>query len=363
MPYKRKLIILLFLIVFLTVLELTLPYSYPLVSFYDKYIFLPYQTFRNFIFGFVPISIGDILYVISGLLVIVVIIKWGYFSVKFGTHKHYLAHSFLQTIITLSIIYIFFILGWGANYYKPSLSAYWKLERPQSRVADSIAVLTFDKFLINKLNVYAKNYHALTFQQLDERSQNYYRNYTNSPTKLNGLKVKPSLFGYLMQNLAIQGYYNPFTGESQVNRFLPSFMMPFVICHEMAHQAGIAAEDDANLLAYALGTSVHDTAFNYSCYFNLWLYAHNRLYRIDHKMAEKLELQLNKLTNAQLDTLEDIRRRYIGRLSNYSSELYDEYLRLHQQKDGIRSYGNVSLSAWAWEEKKKTVMSTLISIP
>jgi hypothetical protein len=119
----------------------------------------------------------------------------------------------------------------------------------------------------------------------------------------------------------------------------------------MAHQAGIAAEDDANLLSYAVGTIADDPTFRYSAYFNLWLYTHSRLRRADSSMAKKLALQLNPLTKSHLDTLKEIRRKYDSGVSDYSGAFYDGYLKLHHQKDGIESYNKVAITAWAWERR------------
>ncbi|MDR3681159.1 MAG: DUF3810 domain-containing protein [Flavipsychrobacter sp.] len=363
MNYKKKIIILLLLIVVLSVIQYALRVYPRYLSFYDMFIFQPWQYVRNVVFGYVPFSVGDILYLLAVLAIVTLVIRWIVFLVRLRTHNGYLLASIIHTIITFEVIYLLFILGWGANYYKPTLTNYWELKVLKEHRNDSSTVREFDTYLVAKLNEYAPHYHSLPFKEVNRRAQLYYRQYTNTRSKLGSLNVKPSIFGYLMQNFAIQGYYNPFTGESQVNRFLPQFMLPFVVCHEMAHQAGIAAEDDANLLAYALGTATNDTAFKYSCYFNIWLYAHNRMYRHDTTMANKLELTLNKLTLAQVDTLEDIRRRYNGDMSHYSSKLYDGYLKMHHQKDGIRSYGNVAISAWAWEEHRKLFRNMMIMIP
>src|SRR5690606_35622541 len=152
--------------------------------------------------------------------------------------------------------------------------------------------------------------------------------------------------------LGIQGYYNPFTGEAQVNNTLPPFMLPFVVCHEMAHQSGIAAEDDANLLAYAICTAAPDSTFAYSGYFTRWLYTQPRLTQMDSVKANAMMERLNPISRAQLDTLRAMRRKYRNGISNYSGALYDSYLRLHNQKDGIRSYNNVALSAWSLEIRR-----------
>jgi hypothetical protein len=178
-----------------------------------------------------------------------------------------------------------------------------------------------------------------------------------------GLKIKPGLFGYFMRRLGVEGYYNPFTGEGQIDAELPAFTMPFLICHEMAHQAGIASEEDANLMAYALGTTTPDSTFRYSAYLNLWLYANNRLYRRDSTKAKELDSLLNKMTKAHIDTLDQISKKYQSDYTYYSNSLYDNYLKMQDQKEGIRSYSNVVVSAWLLEQKRSINSDSLIRIP
>jgi hypothetical protein len=177
-----------------------------------------------------------------------------------------------------------------------------------------------------------------------------------------GLNIKATLFGYFMQRMSVDGYYNPFTGEGQVNMDVPHYMMPFTVCHEMAHQAGIAAEGDANLMSYALCTRSRDLNFQYSAYLNLWLYANSRLYRYDSAIANGYEAKLNGLTRAHIDTLEQINRKYRGLTSRYTAEIYDSYLRMQHQENGIKSYGNVTREAWLLEQKH-TSRNTPIKIP
>lgn len=361
MRYKRKLIVILILVVLLTIIQNVLPAHSKVVTFYDAYIFRPFQSVRNIVFSLIPVSIGDIAYILTAIALVYLIFKWIYYLIHFREKKERLGMSLLQTLIVMGFIYIFFLLGWGGNYYKPSLSAYWNLDK--THWSRDSTLEQFDQFLIDKLNEYASGYREEHFKKIDQDAQLYFKTYTDSRTKNFGMKVKPSAFGYLMQHLGIQGYYNPWTGEAQVNRYLPPFMLPFVICHEMAHQAGIAAEDDANLLSYAISTVAEDSLFRYSAYFNLWLYTHARLKKIAPEKAEYLKKSLNTITLAHLDTLRKIRRKYDSEISMYSGTLYDGYLKLHHQKDGIESYNKVAISAWAWEQKEKDNQEPLIAIP
>jgi hypothetical protein len=340
---------------------LLLPGHANVVRIYDEYIFRPYQSFRNITIGAVPISVGDLLYLAGGIAILLTLARWVYFLVRIKTHGQYFGHSLVRCMITWGILYVLFFIGWGGNYYKPSLTHYWHLEH--ATTLKESALVSFDSFLVDKINTYATNYREHSFKEADKKSQNYYKAFTDSRTRLHGLNAKASLFGYFMQYLGIQGYYNPFTGEAQVNRFLPSFMLPFVICHEMAHQSGVAAEDDANLLSYAVCTAVPDSSFRYSAYFNIWLYTNSRIRAYDSTLANSFRERLNPLSQGHLDTLRAIRRRYRSEISEYSGQLYDGYLRLHNQKDGIHSYNNVALTAWALEQRRPFAKDWLIRIP
>jgi len=358
--YRNKLIVICIIIAVLTTVQFVLPDYSKVVGWYNSYIFKPFQTFRNTVFNLIPFSVGDLLYILGCALLGFTIGKWIYFLFRLKKHKHDLALSILQTLNTCGIIYIIFLLGWGGNYYKSSLSDYWKLPKEDTVKNDSL-LLTFDNFLVDKLNEYAPLYKTRSFRQIDQCAKDFYQQYTNHTTQAS--KAKASVFGNAMQYVRIQGYYNPFTGEAQVNKNLPAFMLPFVICHEIAHQQGIAAEDDANLLSYAVSTLVPDNAFRYSAYFNIWLYTHRRLYSRDSLIANQQKEKLNRLTKEHIQQLIALRNKYNSDLSDYSGAIYDGYLKMHHQNEGIRSYNKVWKSAFALEEKRKITKDTKIQIP
>jgi len=358
--YKRKLILLSLLLVLVALVLFVFPRQLTLAACYNSYVFRPFQSIRNIAFGILPFSLGDVLYLLSFLAIIALLVRWLYFLLRIRTSYHELAQSLLNTFIFLGLSYLLFFIGWGGNYYQPTLSRYWQLSPIALPVEQSIT--TYDSFLVKRLNSLAPDYKGLNFGRTNKLAKTYYRQMVSSKTRIRGLKAKASLYGYFMQYMGIQGYYNPFTGEAQVNNMLPEFMLPFVVCHEMAHQSGIAAEDDANLLSYAICVSVKDSSFNYSGYFNLWLYTQSRLKKINAPAADELFARLNAITKAQVDTLKAIRKSYRSAFSDWCGDMYDSYLKLHNQKAGIKSYTNVVLAAYEWELSRKG-QSRQLTIP
>ena len=363
MKIDKKLLLLALFVCIIVAFEFVLPDNTPLLRWYTIHIYYPYQTARYYIFGKIPFSVGDVLYVAAGINVVVLLIRWVYFVVKSGQSRQRFWVSFIRSLNWVLALYILFIAGWGANYYKPSLSEAWDLQTEHERKKDSTELVAFNRYLLEKLNNSVKDYTPKPLSEVNQIASKYYQSYTDSKIRYNSLFIKSTMFSYYLDRLAIEGYYNPFTGEGQVDINLPLFMLPFVVCHEMAHQAGIAAEGDANLMAYAVSTSGNDPSFSYSGYLNLWLYANTRLYRRGSALASSFEKKLNPLILAHLDTLEQMSKLYQNQMSKYSSQLYDDYLKLHQQQEGIRSYSSVTTSAWLLEQKRTDRKLPRLHIP
>lgn len=314
---------------------------------YYRCAYTPLQIIRGYIAGYIPFNIGDALYVLAGAWLAYTLYKIIASALYKSTRKNVLPEV-LNVANFIAGAYVIFIVGWGGNYYQPPLRQVWALTRQ-----DSLQLETFDSILVTRLNTLATGYRTLNLAEVNERAANNYKSYTSLAFNEPALRIKYSYFGYFLERLAIEGYYNPFTGEGQISGRLPAFMLPFVVSHEMAHQAGIAAEGDANLMAYAVSTLSTDTSFLYSANLNLWLYVNTRLSRRDSAAAAKWEKKLNPLSQAHADTLAELSKLYDNEASRYSSEMYDNYLKLQQQKEGIKSYGNVTYNAWLLEQERR----------
>lgn len=341
--------------------QLMMPENPALVQWYSDNIYHPFQALRQDVFGRVFFSIGDAIYIMMGITLLEVVVRVVYFTIRYRSRKDQLYATLTKALFSVLLLYVIFFAGWGGNYYKPSLQEHWALDT--SGWQRESALLDMDSFLINKLNTLAPDYRRLSFSEIKEQAREDYIRYTNSELKDERLSVKRSLFGVGMHYMGVHGYYNPFTGEAQLNDDLPQFMLPFVVSHEMAHQTGVAAEGDANLLAYVLNIQSPNVSFKYSGYFCMWLYTHNRMMMADSNRANDMKAMLNPLTLAHVDTLKQLREKYSSDIDEYSDEMYDQYLKMLDQEEGIRSYFSVLISAWAWQYSDKAIKQEKLDIP
>src|ERR1019366_4173888 len=160
MKLRRKIISLALLAIITCLLYFCLPQNTNLIPGYDRYVFYPFQSIRGRWFGAFPFSIGDIIYIICGIWLLVTLIRWVRYLSQFRQYKELLAISVVRTMCTILFAYLFFIIGWGANYYKPSLAQSWGLSfsgpsgkaQGDNRKNDSTALVAFNTFLVDKLN-------------------------------------------------------------------------------------------------------------------------------------------------------------------------------------------------------------------
>lgn len=358
MKTRKELSTVALLVTVLFLLQRVLPVSDNFVISYNKYWYSGLQIARGWLFNYVPFSIGDLLYFGVGALLLVKLMQWVWLLRKIRLNSTRLGRMALRFCTICLCGYLVFLVSWGINYNREPLAQYWGLQSD-----DTLRVRLYDSLLIERLNVLSAGYRSLDIEAASELAGRYYKLNTDAKVKKPGLKLKPSLYGWFLDRLAIEGYFNPFTGEGQVSRGLPNCLIPFVVCHEMAHQAGIAAEGDANLFAYCLCMASGDPAFQYSASLNVWLYADRRLKWKDTAAASQLTARLNNLTKEHLDTLEQMTKLYDNDMSQFSSEIYDKYLKLHRQKDGVRSYGNLLYNAWLWDRWNQTGQQLRLKFP
>ena len=68
----------------------------------------------------------------------------------------------------------------------------------------------------------------------------------------------------------VTGKTVPLTGEATVNPKLPDTMLPYAICHEMAHRMCIAIDQDADFAAFLACTANDSEVFRYAGYLNAY---------------------------------------------------------------------------------------------
>jgi len=167
--------------------------------------------------------------------------------------------------------------------------------------------------------------------------------------------VKKMLSGTVGNYSGFLGYYNPFTGEAQVNTTAPVFTIPFTACHEIGHQLGFASESEASFAGYLVIRSNNSPVFKYSVYFDLFGFANGELYIRDSIAAKQNVKLLDTLVRKDYAAYRQYLRAYKNPLEPLLTKLYDNYLKAHNQTKGIESYDEVVAWVIAYYKKYGTL--------
>lgn len=319
---------------------------------YMNLIYYPIQKLRVFLFAELPFSVGDLMYImllITSIIAVSRLFQSVPASLRFRDLT-YISRELARVLRWSVVLYTVFIFSWGMNYTRePLLYDLYKdhivydKEAGRKRVVynwngeELTKVLdTLQESMLTTLHlVHDKD--VFDEHLVNQQAYHYFRDILGGSTIISPLK-KSSLGKYL-QELGIQGYFVPFSGEVHYSGDLFYIFRPFVFMHEMAHQKGIASETDANFVAYVLCAASGNEIFRLSARFDLFLYVLSDLKRVDkdafriyseHKIAEEIKDIMNEM--------EAHRKKYKSSIRQYSMGFYDSYLRFFGQNEGLKSY-------------------------
>jgi hypothetical protein len=311
--------------------------------------------------GLFPFAIGDVCYV----LLIGYVIKCIYVFSKKLYHKQY-NHSHrilipMQVLRFMLILYIAFKLLWGLNYSRPSIATTLGISNNKYNKEELVKLA---EFLIHRINHLEKLKQVNTKQQAKtnytvEALENGAAKAYTKKSKVHSFfhyphpAVKSALNSWLITKIGLEGYYNPLSGEANINMLLPQEDLPFVTSHEIAHQIGVAREDEANLVGYLVAINSDDLNFQYSGYYAI---LRNVLFEVRLVTPEDYEA-LYKTINP--GTLQDYKngiafwKKYNNQMFGYMSATLDSFLKINNQHKGIASYQDIVL--WVYNIHQKEI--------
>lgn len=340
----------LILLIFIVALHLIALQPAWIEKFYSAHFYPFISSLLRILTRWIPFSVGDVLYGLAGVWLIVKTIQF----FRKPTWKKFL-FAFRNLVVKCLWVYLIFLVFWGLNYYRYGIGYELKLYPEMYSTEDLRTVtaklrdeLNSNRRLIDSLHInYAdeKTTAAQAIQLYDSAKKNYpflAYNYTD---------VKKMLLSDIGNFSGFLGYYNPFTGEAQVNIKVPSCTMPFTTCHEIGHQLGFASESEASFAGYLIIKSGNSPVFNYSAYFELFGFANGELFVRDSVAARQNIKLLDTLVKKDYADYRKYLKDNQNPIEPYFTKLYGNYLKAHNQPKGINSYDEVV--AWAVAYYKK----------
>lgn len=323
---------------------------------YSQGIYPVISRIQRFLFGWIPFSIGDLFYAFLCIVIIYKVFKFFRLLFKKQLNRRYFVVALQQGIFILLFLYVFFNLLWGLNYNRRGIAYQLHLDVKPYTQAD---LDTLTGIMQSRVNYYAGFVTEAQRDSFDKKSRLFkgaVEAYDAAAKQYpfmayRSKSIKPSLFSYLGNYLGFQGYYNPFSGEGQVNTTVPRFLEPFVTTHEMAHQLGYGKENEANFVGFLACRAYPSNAFRYSVYLDMYNYSLTEMIKRDTTIARAYQQNAHPQVIKDQKEFRDFYRRYKNPVEPLIMWGYGQFLKANNQPGGKATYNEVV--AWLIAYYKK----------
>ncbi len=323
-------------------------------KYYSSGIYPLISTLLRFFDQQLHFSLGDCFYLLLGIIILKKIIVFSVTLYQTSDKSTHFFMGFIHLLKSILRFYIAFMLLWGLNYSRIGASRQFKVA-PLPYSTEELCSLSQE--LIQEMN-YCKS--KLIQEQYNDSAiaqiytiaiQAYHKTKELYPfLQYTHPAVKSSLYTLLAPYIGFTGYFNPFTGEAQVRKDLPHIMLPYITCHEIAHQLGYADESEASFIAWIVAEKSNNTYLRYSALIDLYRFTRMELF-LRNTYPDGPE-KLSPAVKENLVYIHNFIKKESFKQSETISNAYDMYLRMNGLEKGIESYNDIVAWVINWRKAK-----------
>ena len=313
---------------------------------FNRYVSPFVRGFLATLTGWIPFSLAEFLLLMVPFIVIAIVV----FGLKRYSSSWRDVLIFSLTILSVAA-YVFstFTLGFVPAYRGSRLDKKLGLEK-QPVSADELrdttyAVLEELTAIESEIGFKSDGFSVMpySYEELNDKLMDAYdvacEKYDFIP-KLHS-RVKRIMLSEPMTYTHISGVYTFFTGEANINTNFPDYTLPYTAAHELAHQRGIAREDEANFVAFLVCKESDDVYIRYSAYLNMYEYLRNALYAANPDYYTETYYSVPVNCRKEMTAYSKFFDKYRENVIEEVSESVNDTFLTINGTEGTRSYGMV----------------------
>lgn len=346
LPLACKVIYLLFAICLLLYLFFTINAQF--ADQFNAHVSLWGRRLLSYLTVWIPFSLAECLLLSLPILLAALIV----IAVKRYSHSWRAAGVYIGKLAAvLCSIGILFVLCFAPGYYGTTLDKKLGLERRAVSAAELTATATW---LAEELatvsqdltftSASSSSVMPFSFEEMNDKLMDAYAHYTETQGYPDHFysRAKRVMLSEAMSYTHITGVYSFFTGEANVNVNFPDYTIPFTAAHELAHQRGVAREDEANMVAFLVCLESDDAYIRYSGLLNVYEYVASALRSADRSAYNRLWSDLDDNVKQEERAYSAFFEKYReNTAANVSQSVNNAYLQSQGSKEGTKSYNMV----------------------
>lgn len=334
------------------VVHIAAQYSTSFSDFFNRYISAALRAVFAYITCWFPFSLAEVT-LLSIPLIVAVLAMIGRRAARSNTATLRFCASILA-IVTL--FYSAFVFNFGVAYHCTPLEDRLSLHRAPLSAEELYETGEWIVGEVNQLSgeiAYESGGFSVMPYSISKMNSKLMQAYDAACERYDFIQglystTKPVMLSRAMSYTHITGIYSYYTGEANINVDFPDYSVVFTAAHELAHQRGIAREDEANFVAFLVLKDAGDPYLRYCAYVNMFEYVGNSLYSASPELYFKLYRELDSGVIGELTAYGRFFERYAdSKASEVSGAINDTYLKL-QGTQGSVSYGLVTDLAAAY---------------
>ena len=312
-------------------------------DFFNENISAFFRRILAYVTCWFPFSLSEVLLIllpVAAVLIVVFVIRK-----KCETWRD-IGRFCLILLSVVALLFNLFVLNFSAGYYGTTLDKKLGLDRspekPEELYRTALILIEEANRACAELD-YDGNGSSEMPYSVGEMNRLLMEAYAKASEKYDFIdhfysRVKPVMLSEPMSYTHITVHF-------------PDYCTPFTAAHELAHQRGIAREDEANFVAFLVCIESEDAYIRYSGYLNLYEYVMSALSSADGKLYREAYGRTSAEVRGELRAYSEFYEKYRDNVAaDISGAVNNSYLQ-SQGTVGERSYGLVVDLAVAYYRK------------
>ncbi|MBQ4561838.1 MAG: DUF3810 domain-containing protein [Clostridia bacterium] len=320
----------------------------PLFSdWFNRYISSFCRLIISKLTGLLPFSLGEAMFLCLPLFIFIALFV--YFKVCYNDDIK--AGRYVVTLVSfLSIMLTAYVFMFGVGYNCSDIED--KLGLEAKPVSYEELEHTAD-CLLNEINSAIDDIDyrydgssrlPYSFKELNDNLNSAYSSFSDKYPFVPKLSsnVKILAVSPVMTYTHISGIFTYYTGEANLNINYPDYSLPYTMAHEMAHQRGVAPENEANFIAFLVCLESEDPYIRYSASMSVLEYVLSAMHKASPEEYARYTSDLDLRIRGEMVAFSNFFDKYRDSVaSEVTDTINDTYLKASGDSAGSKSYGMV----------------------
>lgn len=329
----------------LILLHLATRHNAPLMRKISANVVRPLHGALSRLTGLVRFSVAELVITVfvGGVLAYIVFQLIG-LRRKEGRGKR-VYRALMSIVSALLTVYCGYTLLWGVYYYGDDFVQRSGFEKEKISLEQLETVTLYFAAMSNEYALSVERDESGAYiadkREILDKSPEIYLNVEKLYPCLEAapIRAKGLWSSKLLSYMDFTGFFFPFTAEANLNIDFPPSMLPSTVAHELAHQRGVAKEQEANFVAVLSSLEYGDAEYCYSACLLAYTHLGNALYSADYDRFAAVYRGLSPYVLRDFEVNREYWKKFETPVQTVSTEIYDSFLKSYDQELGMKSYG------------------------